>query len=402
MDINSLLPRLIATVMSLTISKSPVINQPDVSINNNSHCQAQTNFLVVGGGGEPSMNEIALEKNILYFQRTLEKMGYDSRNASFFFANGNNGQATIRYLDKQDKEKFKVPNIPHLKGAATLRNFQNWMSQRGENNDNKPLFFYFTGHGIPNALILWRNQHLSVKKLSRELNKLPSDTPIVTMMAQCFSGSFANFIYEDANPNQSIALQTRCGFFATVESRPSVGCTAEVNEADYKDYSSSFFAGLSGYNRIGQPVASADYNLDGKVSFAEAHAFAKVDEETMDWPISTSEAWLQKRYSPQQDQEIARQPIINFLSQARPEQKYVINSLTQISGFDLQKSYLDNLLELSKFELASMTEVELAYLVRLKMELMNVVVEKNIRASGAQKAIAILDGLLECESSSWQ
>jgi hypothetical protein len=76
-----------------------------------------------------------------------------------------------------------------------------------------------------------------------------------------------------------------------------VGCTPAVNEADYRDYSSSFFAGLSGRDRTGKPVPSADYDGDGKVSYAEAHAFAKVDEYTTDLPISTSETWLQLRSS---------------------------------------------------------------------------------------------------------
>lgn len=401
MGLNLLSQRLIAMLMSLTISKSPVIHQPDNQDNLQSNCQPQTNFLVMGGGGQPRSNEIALEKNLLYFQRTLAKMGYNPKNATLFFANGNDGQATVRYLDQQDQQQFKVPDIPNLQGAATLRNLENWLDKTGREENNSPLFFYFTGHGIPNALILWENKRLTVQKLSQELNKLPSDTPIVTMMAQCFSGSFADFIYENADSTQPIALQTRCGFFATVETRPSVGCTPEVNEADYKDYSSSFFAGLSGYNRIGEPVASADYNQDGKVSFAEAHAFAKVDEKTMDWPISTSEAWLQKQYS-LQDQEITTKPIVSFLTEARPEQQYVIKSLSKLANFDLNKSYVENALELSELEIDSLTDIDQAYLVRLKMELINIVVEANIRASGNQKAIATLARLLECESSSWQ
>ena len=137
---------------------------------------------------------------------------------------------------------------------------------------------------------------------------MPRQTPVVAMMAHCFSGSFANFIYEGGDPKRRVALQTRCGFFATVSTLPSVGCTPEVNEADYRDYSSSFFAGLSGRDpplgaalryRTGKTVASSDYNKDGRVSYAEAHAFAKVDEKSIDLPISTSEAWLQSKASKQ-------------------------------------------------------------------------------------------------------
>ena len=41
-------------------------------------CEPKTsepNFLVIAGGASPESNEIALEKNVLYFQRTLKNMG---------------------------------------------------------------------------------------------------------------------------------------------------------------------------------------------------------------------------------------------------------------------------------------------------------------------------------------
>ncbi len=203
----------------------------------------------MGGGGAPSYNEIALEKNVLYFQRTLQT------------------------------------------------------------NDQRPIFFYFTGHGYRNprnldnnAMILWQEELLSVQQFAASLDQLPQTVPVVAMMSQCYSGSFANFIYQGGDPRRPVALQTRCGFFATIKSRPSVGCTPEVNEADYRDYSSSFFAGLSGPDRTGQRVASANYNRDGRVSYAEAHAFAKVDEQSTDLPVSTLEVWLQEQTGRSQQQ----------------------------------------------------------------------------------------------------
>ncbi|NEP43680.1 MAG: Caspase domain-containing protein, partial [Okeania sp. SIO2H7] len=232
------------------------------------------NFLVFAGGGDRYSNEIALEKNVLYFQRTLKNMGFNPLSAGTFFAHGNNEEATIRYLDSEGNQQFKAPRIPYLEGATTRRNLQNWLNETADGTVNSPIFFYFTGHGIKNeedannnSLLLWRNKLLSVQELSQMLDELPPNIPVVTMMAQCFSGSFANIIYQGGDPNKPVALQTRCGFFATIKTLPSVGCTPEVNEADYEDYSSSFFAGLSGINRVGEKVASADYNGDGKVSY---------------------------------------------------------------------------------------------------------------------------------------
>ncbi|MDJ0578960.1 caspase family protein [Crocosphaera sp.] len=374
-------------------------------------CEPKTsepNFLVIAGGASPESNEIALEKNVLYFQRTLKNMGFNSPSTSIFFANGNNGEASIRYLDPQRQQRFKIPNIPDLDGSANLNNINSWIDKNNQNKEaHKPIFLYFTGHGIlnernsdNNALMLWNNTPVTVAKLSNTLNKLPQDSHIVTMMAQCFSGSFANYIYENGDPNKPLTKQTRCGFFATIKTLPSVGCTPEVNEADYKDYSSSFFAGLSGVSRTGQKVASADYNKDGRVSYSEAHGFAKVDEKTTDLPVSTSEVWLQQKASEEDINQLLDIPIIELEKVANPQQKYVINSLVKILGFNSQKSYLEILETINPYERT--TQVEQAYRVRLLMELLNVRMEQKVRQSNNPEEIAILERLINCESSSWK
>lgn len=374
-----------------------------------SNCQENPNapnFLVFAGGGDRYNNEIALEKNVLYFQRTLKNLNFNPLYVGTFFANGNNEEATIRYLDFLGNQQFKPPEIPYLEGEATRENMQNWFEKTANKTIKRPIFFYFTGHGIKNEedannnyLLLWKNQMLSVQELSQMLDKLPPEKPVVTMMAQCFSGSFANIIYQSGNPNKPVALQTRCGFFATIKTLPSVGCTPEVNEADYEDYSSSFFAGLSGISRTGEKVASADYNRDGKVSYNEAHAFAKVDEETMDLPVSTSEVWLQEMAGENEQQKIWNQGISSLLSTARPEQKYVVNFIVNRFGFEQQKSYFENSTKLSEELLEN--EVEMAYILRLGMELVNIGIEGEIREGNDKEKKAILDRLIECEGGSW-
>ena len=382
-------------------------NSTKISQQKTHNCQTdqqQPKFLVFGGGGTPAQNEIAIEKNVLYFQRTLEKIGYNQLSATTFFANGNDGQATIRYIDALGKQRFKVPEIPNIQGKATLKNFLIWFQKAARETSRRPIFFYFTGHGIKNlnnnnnnALMLWGDRPLTVQKLSQTLDKLPQNTPVVTMMAQCFSGSFANIIYQGGDPKKSIALQSRCGFFATIKTLPSVGCTPEVNEADYKDYSSSFFAGLSGYSRTGKKVASADYNQDGKISYIEAHSFAKVDEKTIDLPVSTLEVWLQNQASKADIKLIWEQPMINLLSKARPEQQYVVKSIVKILNLDLQKSYIENGGgNITEQEINN--QIERAYFLRLGMELINIGVEEKIIKASDKTAIAILERLLKCEA----
>jgi len=370
------------------------------------NCQVKSapNFLVIGGGGAPSYNEIALEKNLLYFQRSLKVMGYEPKVAKMFFANGNNGEATVRYMDN-GIEKFKPPAIPNLNGASTYRNLKRSLLA---DQTPKPLFFYFTGHGTQNRedldnnfLLLWEEQSLSVKQLAQILDQLPDQKPIVTVMAQCYAGSFANYIYKGGDPSQPIAMQSRCGFFATIKTLPSVGCTPEVNEADYKDYSSSFYAGLTGRSRIDKPVASADYNSNGKVGYNEAHAFAKIDDISTDLPISTSEAWLQNQASRQNQFVIFSKPINKLLVSARPEQRYVVNSLLKTFDISSDRSFRNSKDFLADNPHKLKTDVQQTYLIRLQMELINIGMEQQIRASQNQTTINMLNRLIKCESASW-
>ncbi|MEM7797012.1 MAG: Caspase domain-containing protein, partial [Cyanobacteria bacterium P01_C01_bin.118] len=358
-------------------------------------------FLVLAGGGAPHYNEIALEKNVRYFQRTLTALGIDFSSTKQYFANGNDGKATVRYINMVGQEQFKPPQIDNLDGPATVENAKQWFENLANKTSPCPAFFYFTGHGAynrenpdNNAMILWEENLVSVQQLTGWLDQLPSDQPFVTMMAQCFSGSFANLIYEQGNPENPVALQTRCGFFATVAERPSVGCTPAVNEADYRDYSSSFFAGLSGIDRTGNPVGSADYNADGKVSYAEAHAFAKIDEETTDWPVSTLEIWLQGQASEEEIDRIFSQPMGDWLAQAPPQRKYVVQELSKKLDLDLNQSYTEQMPPVD-FE-----SIKGAYWVRLGMELINISKITEFQQRGSEKAQAILNQLTNCEHSS--
>ena len=372
---------------------------------NNLNSQPTQSFLIIGGGPKPEANEIGIEKNILYFQRTLRVMGYNPAEVPIFFANGNNQQATVSYLDKNGRQLFKIPEIPNIKGASTLSNLQNAFQQLQQKKPDS-VFFYFTGHGIRNPeninnnlMWLWDDEPLSVQKFSSLLDQLPPKTSFVGMMSQCYSGSFANLIYEGGNPKRPVTQRPRCGFFATVKTRPSIGCSPEINEADYEDYSSSFFAGLSGRDRTGKTVDSADYNLDGRVSFTEAHAFAKIDQKNIDLPLSTSESWLQNQANKKTQQNILSQPINAILLTARPEQKYVVNYIIKMFKLNPEKSFQENQRTILRGK--AKTEEQEAYLMRLRMELLNIGIEKQVRNSQNSQAIGILERLIQCENGSW-
>ena len=87
----------------------------------------------------------------------------------------------------------------------------------------------------------------------------------------------------------------RCGFLAESEDREAEGCAAGVNAGDYRDYTTYFFAALSGRTRLGGllPV-NPDLDGDGQVSLYEAHLYALRAGESADLPRSTSEAFLER------------------------------------------------------------------------------------------------------------
>jgi hypothetical protein len=356
--------------------------------------RAKTDFLAIGGGQSKESTEIALEKNMRYFQRTLKVLGYAPSQMTYLFASGRSGEVSVRYLDRQGQERFKVAEVPYLAGGATWANIRAWFQQR--NDRSNPLFVYFTGHGLKNranpdnnTFTVWQESPVSVQQFARQLDGMTGRPPVTVMMAQCYGGSFANIIYQDGNPNNPVAAQERCGFFGTTRERVSVGCTPEVDEADYRDYSSSFWAGLSGRDRLGRPVPSADFNGDGRVSYAEAHAFAKVDNATTDVPVSTSEIWLQRQADATLRQQVRQQPIQKYLLMANPSQKYSLQGLVKFLGWNPQLSFAANS-RTSSFS----DEQKQAFVMRLELELVNIANSQKLKAN------PILTRLQSCEERS--
>jgi hypothetical protein len=123
-------------------------------------------------------------------------------------------------------------------------------------------------------------------------NKVPETVPVVLVMVQCYAGGFAETVLEKTDSGKRLDAHNRCGFFATVQTRPAAGCTPDINEANYEEYSSYFWTALRGKRRTGEPIELPDYDRDGTVSFEEAHAYAVLNSPTIDIPVKTSDAAL--------------------------------------------------------------------------------------------------------------
>ena len=77
--------------------------------------------------------------------------------------------------------------------------------------------------------------------------------------------------------------------------RSAAGCTPDADEADFEEYSGCFWC-WRGNCAMAEPLSVADYDRDGKVSFAEAHSYAIIESDTIDVPVRTSDALL-RQYS---------------------------------------------------------------------------------------------------------
>ena len=84
----------------------------------------------------------------------------------------------------------------------------------------------------------------------------------------------------------------RTGFFAQRHDLPAAGCRPDVENDE--EYSSYFWGAMMGQTRSGKQVLDADVDKNGKISLAEAHAYAVVASETIDIPLRGSDALLRQ------------------------------------------------------------------------------------------------------------
>lgn len=296
--------------------------------------------LIVGGGPNLINNQVAIESNVRYVGKLLPA----NTPRTTLFADGDANHSTVLYDDDlraqpigeqlfslinpnssdESSLHYRKPNLgAKLDGASRQEDISRVFGQLTQAESGDPgghqLLLYFTGHGSPgrqsydnNMYDLWeegRNTQqngraaLTVRDLSHQMARLPNDVPITLVMVQCFSGAFANLIFDNGDPKGELAKRDICGFFATVPDRVAAGCTSAVNEAEYRDFTSFFFAALTGRDRVGRRVTGADYNGDGRVGMDEAYYYTLIHDDSIDAPVCTSDVFL-RRFVPAVDREL--------------------------------------------------------------------------------------------------
>jgi hypothetical protein len=291
-------------------------------------------FVTIGGGPTPQNNQLSLEKNVQFFQRTIAQCRSDQPHHEIFFADGSSDRRDLQYQEAEPTEseavqwmssllsaedslglKYRSHQVTPVSGPARKAYIQQTFDRLASSaKAGDRVIVYVAAHGgsadesdelfdygysdsyasdpeelsYDTSIALWNDETLSMKEFTKWLDLFPADVEVLTIMVQCYAGGFAHEIYHDGNDKLGLNHDLRAGFFSQRFDRPSAGCTPEVLEENYQDYSTFFFAALCGMNRLGETIESADYDGNSRVSFAEAHAYAVVTSETIDIPMRTS------------------------------------------------------------------------------------------------------------------
>jgi hypothetical protein len=277
-------------------------------------------FLTIGGGHSRDSNQASLEKNVLFYEQLLKEQNVPAAQQSIYFAAGPAGGKDVQAIDANSLPKanrlmaeffgterdlglhYRTSEVPSVLGATDKENIQNWFKGTGQTlKPGDRLIIYVTAHGeksedrknpYETSIMLWNDEKLSVSEFVTLLDSLPKGVSVVAVMVQCYTGGFARMIFDKADPENGLAKQSRCGFFATVHDRVAAGCTPDVDETTYVEYSTYFWEAVAGHTRAGKPITPPDYDGDGKVSFAEAHAYTVLNADTIDLPLTSSSEFL--------------------------------------------------------------------------------------------------------------
>ncbi len=273
---------------------------------------AETHVSLIGGGNTVDHSQAQIESNVDWLQTIFRERDVEART---YFGAGDAAEVDVAYL---------APPQPSPDGEEALPGEPRVLYRRHElrnvsGSTRKPeltealrrdlaslpagadALVIFNGHGgidradtRNNYLKLWDDGKMTVRDLESLLDAAPERVPVRFVMAQCYSGAFARLIYDDPHTARGFR-GNRCGFMSEAADRLAEGCSLSLDETEFRDYTTYFFAALGGRTRSGQPIEqhAVDRDRDGVVSFRESHFYALVNAHSSDLSRSTSEQYLE-------------------------------------------------------------------------------------------------------------
>jgi len=281
--------------------------------------QAKEYVWLIGGGPELANSQAQIELNTKWVQELLQKHKTLAITKTYF-TDGSNPESDVKLqieIEETNQNLQPLARVFSEKNANATQYYSHTVDnvygstdsqliQKDLANDFKQLnkndsvMLIFQGHGginprdtAKNSLKLWNDSRLTVIQLEQLLQQLNPQVPVRFIFPQCFSGGFSRLIYSQADNRLEPSSRTRCGFMAEYDYEESEGCTTSINEADYRDYTTYFFAALDGKSRDDKHLtANPDRDNNGQVSLREAHFYSLTEAISTDIPRSTSETFL--------------------------------------------------------------------------------------------------------------
>ncbi len=312
--------------------------------------------LIVGGGPDVESNAAQIEGHVHFVAATLPaaarrvvlfadgKAEHESVAQADPSADAEGKRALAILLNDKDAAEPILLHAPKLgvplDGPSRSPDIHRALARLSAQaaKEPAPLLLYFAGHGTQNekneadtAYDLWDGDALKVRALAAEVARLPRAVPVVLVMAQCFSGAFADLLFRNGDPKGVLADGSLAGFFSARKDREAAGCSYATGREDYQDFSSYFFGALSGHDRFGGVVNGADYDGDGTVSLHEAFCYALIHDPSADTPVCTSDVFL-KRFAPLSDAAIFSTPYTEAWRAGTTAQRAVLDALSAQLG----------------------------------------------------------------------
>ncbi|HUQ69110.1 MAG TPA: hypothetical protein VM165_06295 [Planctomycetaceae bacterium] len=331
-------------------------------------------FLTIGGGYDPTGNQASLEANVQFFQQVLAEKHRGPRRHDIFFADGHDPAADLEIVAEQPARinapatdllaslhrrrgeievayrNHRVNGIAGPLDPALIRADLEALAKVARRGDR--LIVYVTAHGsegpeddlFDTTIDCWNEREITAREFSTWLTRLPSEVPVVMVMAQCYCGGFAHTIFQDLDEAKGLAPQLRVGFFAQQHDLPAAGCRPDIEHDE--EFSSYFWGALAGRSRNGVAIEGCDIDGNGVVSFAEAHAYAVTAGETIDIPLRASEVLLRaySRLAAEETREAESKPALatmsgplqGFVDRGGPVAGRTVTQLARTLGFALQ------------------------------------------------------------------
>jgi thiol-disulfide isomerase/thioredoxin len=256
--------------------------------------------VLVNGGGRPDINYLSHLEHIRGMLAFLDEAGIPRRQISVFSGDGADPKADLAtrevadettglWLLPQGAQQALRPPIVHVdsqvEGAtlrpATKETLRAWFTTEGAGlGPDDVLFLYVTDHGnekkkdrTNNTIQLW-GEEMTVSDLREMLGLLDGRVRVVMLMSQCFSGAFANAVWQ---PDRRLPPGNVCGYFSTTADRPAYGCYPENRDKDDVGHSFEFLEALPELGNLTQ-----------------ANRRVLVTDDTPDVPNSTTDFFLER------------------------------------------------------------------------------------------------------------